>query len=60
MVQEARAGTSPGSTPANSGSDVPGGRTRGGKQQPLSAIGASMITPLRIAYCLLMDYFLED
>ena len=48
MVQEARAGTTPGSGPANGGFDVPLGRTRGGKQQPLSAIGASM------------DYFLED
>ena len=48
MVQEARAGTKPGSIIANAGFDVPGGRTRGGKQQPLSAIGASM------------DYFLED
>ena len=48
MVQEARAGTTPGSGPANDGFDVPGGRTRGGKQQPLSAIGASM------------DDFLED
>ena len=47
MVQEARAGTNPGSTPANGGFDVPGGRTRGGRQ-PLSAIGASM------------DYFLQD
>ena len=48
MVQEARAGRHTGSTPANEGFDVPGGRTRGGRQQPLSAIGASM------------DYFLED
>ncbi len=48
MVQEARAGTKPGSAWSNAGFDVPGGRTRGGKQSPLSAIGASM------------DYFLED
>ena len=48
MVQEARAGTKPGSIIANSAFDVPGGRTRGGKQQPFSAIGASM------------DYFLQD
>ena len=48
MVQEARAGTNPGSMLANSGFDVPGGRTRGGKQSLLSAIGASM------------GFFLED
>ena len=48
MVQEARAGRHGGSIIANEGFDVPGGRTRGGKQQPFSAIGASM------------DYFLED
>ena len=30
MVQEARAGTNPGSGPANPGFDVPGRRTRGG------------------------------
>ena len=48
MVQEARAGSKPGSTPANEGFDVPGESTRGGRQSPLSAIGASM------------DYFLED
>ena len=48
MVQEARAGRHTGSTPANSGFDVPGGRTRGGRQSPLSAIEASM------------DYFRQD
>ena len=48
MVQEARAGRTPGSAPEKQVFDVPGGGTRGGKQQPLSAIGASM------------DYFLED
>jgi hypothetical protein len=48
MVQKARAGRHGGSGWSNEGFDVPGGRTRGGKQQPLSAIGTSM------------DYFLED
>ena len=48
MVQEARAGRHGGSMLANEGFDVPGGRTRGGKQSLLSAIRASM------------DYFLED
>ena len=48
VVQEANAGTNPGSGPANYGVDVPGGGTRGGRRSLPSAIGASM------------DYFLED
>ena len=61
MVQEARAAMKPGSGPATQVVDASGERTRGGgynNRFPPSEL--RWTTSLRIAYCLLMDYFLED